>query len=76
MSKKLKTTNSNFTYQPTTKRKKLTGIQTTWDLAGLYYASETDPQIEKDLKQVEQFYTAFAKKWNGRKFTANAKILL
>lgn len=37
-------------------------IKTNWDLT-LLYRSETDPQIEKDLKKLEKACTDFAKKY-------------
>lgn len=49
-------------------------IKTEWDLT-LYYTSDTDPQIEVDLKATEQAYTRFAKKWRSKNFTSDPKLL-
>lgn len=81
MSKKPKKTTKNttksnaFTYTKTNFLPKLGKIQTAWDLKGLYYKDENDPQIERDIQKTEKAYRAFAKKWRKRKFTANAKVL-
>lgn len=40
-------------------------IKTEWNL-GLLYKSNTDPQIEKDLRAFEAAYDAFAAKYSGR----------
>ncbi len=51
-------------------------IHDTWDLTRLYYASENDPQFERDIKITEAAYTAFVKKWSKKDFTKDAKTLL
>lgn len=50
-------------------------IQTEWDLKKHYYSSETDPQIEVDIKAIETTYMAFAKKYAGKDFTSTAEKL-
>lgn len=81
MSKKLKKTtkkgskNYDFAFTSTKKLPKLGKIHTVWDLKGLYYKDENDPQIERDIQKTEKAYHAFAKKWRKRKFTANSKVL-
>lgn len=53
----------------------MSNIKENWDLT-LLYKNEKDPQIEKDLKEIEKSYTAFAKKYKGKDFISNPKILL
>lgn len=74
MSKKPKTA-AKFKYTPTQSLPKLTGIKYEWDLKKLYYKSENDPQLEKDIKAAERLYRSFAKKWSLKDFTASPKIL-
>jgi len=71
-----KTPQRTIKYTPSNTLPKLKQIQTTWDLKRHYYKSEKDPQIEKDLKKVERAYTAFAKKYSKKNFTASSKTLL
>lgn len=40
-----------------------------WDLKTLYYKSEKDPQIEKDIKQTELALASFAKKYKSGSWT-------
>ncbi|MFM2423890.1 MAG: hypothetical protein RLZZ70_277 [Candidatus Parcubacteria bacterium] len=65
---------SNFSYTPRHELPAIT-IKETWDLS-LYYKSDKDPQIEKDLVATETAYLAFAKKWRKKPFTSDAKTLL
>lgn len=81
MSKKQKSTQKNskatsLTYTPTQELPKLGKIKNEWDLKTLYYTSEKDPQIEKDIVTTERAYKAFAKKYKGKDFTSTAKRLL
>ncbi len=46
-----------------------------WNL-GLLYKSDKDPQIEKDVKDIENAYTAFEKKYKTKDFTKTPKELL
>jgi oligoendopeptidase F len=47
----------------------------TWNFK-LLYKSDTDPQIEKDLKVAEQFFSSFEKKYKGTPFTKTPQSLL
>ena len=76
MSKKPKNTPKSFSYTPENDLPKLGKIKTEWDLKNLYYTSEKDPQIEKDIRATERAYKAFAKKYRGKDFTSTAKKLL
>jgi len=76
MSKKQKNTQKSFKYTPTLELPKLGKIKDEWDLKNLYYTSEKDPQIEKDIAATERAYKAFAKKYRGKDFTSTAKKLL
>lgn len=60
---------SNFNYTPTATLP-IIAIKTEWDLKKHYYTSESDPQIEIDIKAVEAEYVAFAKKFAGKDFTS------
>ncbi len=42
-------------------------IKDTWNL-GLLYKSDTDPQIEKDMRAIEKTYALFEKKYKGKNF--------
>lgn len=42
-------------------------IKTVWDFK-LLYKSDTDPQIEKDLKAIEKAFISFEKKYKGKNF--------
>lgn len=75
MSKKLKKGGKNFKYTPTQALPKLGKVKTEWDLKGLYYKNEKDPQIEKDIQMVEKAYLAFARKWKKNDFISSAKNL-
>lgn len=75
MSKKQKNTQTSFKYHTQTQLPKLGKIKDTWDLTNLYYTSEKDPQIEKDLVMAERAYAAFAKKYRNKDFTSTAKKL-
>lgn len=46
-------------------------IRTTWDLKGLYYTSEHDPRIEKDIQKVERAYEQFARTYRSADFTSS-----
>ena len=76
MSKKQKNTQKSFKYTPTLELPKLGKIKDEWDLKNLYYTSEKDPQIEKDIAATERSYKGFAKKYRGKDFTSTAKKLL
>jgi len=67
---------TNFNYTPENVLPKLGKIKTQWDLKGLYYKSEKDPQIEKDIIATELAYKTFAKKYRGKDYTSTAKKLL
>lgn len=67
MSKKRTT----FKYDKQHIHNELTNVTTTWDLSGLYYKDENDPQIEKDIKKTEAAYKRFAKKWRDTDFESN-----
>ena len=72
---KSKTTKkTNFKYTPTAALTTI-DIKTEWDLKRHYYQSETDPQIEADIKAIEASYAAFAKKFAGKDFTSTAEKL-
>lgn len=43
-------------------------IRTEWDFT-LFYASDADPQIEKDMRTIEKACAAFAKKYNTNQIT-------
>ena len=75
MSKNQKQTQNVFKYTPTTALPKLGKIKDQWDLKNLYYTSEKDPQIEKDIIATERAYKAFAQKYRGKDFTSTAKKL-
>ncbi len=49
-------------------------IKETWNLK-LLYKSDTDPQIEKDIKALEQAAAAFEKKYKGKDFTSTPEKL-
>ena len=63
-----------FNYTPTAILPTLT-LKTEWDLKKHYYSSETDPQIEIDIKAVEASYAAFAKKFAVKDFTSTPEKL-
>ena len=75
MSKKPRTTKSNFNYQNQTTLTPLRQIQTNWDLASLYYKNERDHKIEADLQTAEKAYAKFVKKWTKKDFTRSGKVL-
>lgn len=50
-------------------------IKLEWDL-GLLYKSHTDPQIEKDVLEVEGILNEFEKKYKNKDFTKNSESLL
>ncbi|MCB9814114.1 hypothetical protein H6784_01725 [Candidatus Nomurabacteria bacterium] len=64
-----------FKFKATRELPKLGAIKTEWDLKKLYYKSEKDPLIEADLQSTEKAYRAFIKKWKGKDFTSDAKVL-
>ena len=76
MSKKQKMTQKNFKYTPKLTLPKLRKLKTSWDLKNLYYTSEKDPQIEKDIVATERAYKAFAKKYRGKDFISTSSALL
>lgn len=76
MSKKPKNAKKSFSYTLAPDLPKLNGVKTKWELDRLYYKSEKDPQIEKDLTKTETAYLSFAKKWRKRDFTKTASTLL
>lgn len=49
-------------------------IQEKWNLK-LLYKSDTDPQIEKDMRAIEKAYAAFEKKYKGKDFTTTPERL-
>ena len=52
-----------------------TTIKTGWDL-GLLYKGSKDPNIEKDLLEIEKACSNFEKKYKGQDFTATPEKLL
>ncbi|MFM2414552.1 MAG: hypothetical protein RI911_245 [Candidatus Parcubacteria bacterium] len=50
-------------------------IQTEWDLTQ-FYKSDTDPQIEQDMRTIEKLCAQFEKKYRGKQFNKNEKTLL
>lgn len=51
-------------------------LKTEWNFA-LFYKSDSDPQIEKDIKAAEKQYTQFENKWkNNKTYLSNFKELL
>lgn len=66
MSKKeSKASKRQFHYTPQQQLPKLKRVQTTWDLKKHYYTSENDPQIERDIKQMERACAVFVKKYQS-----------
>src|SRR3989344_2135887 len=53
----------------------MNSIKTEWNLK-LLYKSDSDPQIEKDLKAIEDLCLTFEKKYKGKPFTKNPQGLL
>jgi oligoendopeptidase F len=49
--------------------------QKEWNL-GLLYKNEKDPQIEKDIKTMEEAFDAFEMKYKGKDFISTSKKLL
>lgn len=49
-------------------------IKTEWDLK-LLYKSDSDPQIEKDLRAIENLCTVFEKKYKNKPFTKTPQAL-
>ncbi len=47
-----------------------------WDLKNLFYTSDKDSRIEKDLQTAERAYADFAKKYAKKNFTAKKTTLL
>ncbi len=76
MSKKAKPNGKQFKYELSRVSPKAPTIKLEWDLVGLYYKSEHDPQIEKDIVATEKAYAAFAKKYKNKDFTSSSKKLL
>ena len=68
MSKK-PTKAKQFSFTPRLELAPLKKSTTEWDLKGLYYKNETDPQIEKDIVATETAYRKFIKKWRKRLYT-------
>ncbi len=50
-------------------------MKTEWDLK-LLYKSDSDPKIEKDLREIEKLCSTFEKKYRGRPFTQSPQALL
>lgn len=77
MSKKPKTAKSkSFSYTPHTTLPTLKKPKLQWDLKGLFYTSDTDPQLEKDAIIYERAVQKFVKKYRNKGFTKDVKILL
>ncbi len=53
---------------------KASKYKTEWNL-GLLYKNEKDPQIEKDIKVIENAFASFEKKYKGKDFTSTPKKL-
>lgn len=51
-------------------------VPTEWDLKTLFYTSENDPQLEKDIQKNEKACLEFAKKYQKKNFTASKSALL
>lgn len=75
MSNARKNSQPKFAYTPTTDLPDLGTFSTTWDLAGLYYASERDPKLEADVATTEAAYAAFRRRWQKQPFTTDAEVL-
>jgi len=75
MSKPPKKSSSKFHYTPAHTTPPLASITAEWDLSGLYYRNETDPQLEADVATAEAAYHRFIKKWRKRDFTSSATAL-
>lgn len=75
MSKKPKKPEKNFKYTVQHELPKLGKTKEVWDLATLYYRSENDPQIEKDIQTAEKAYKKFAKTYRNSDFTTSVQTL-
>ncbi len=76
MLKKQKNKTEAFNYIPQNKLPKLGAVKHNWDLKKLYYTSENDPRIEKDIATAEKAYKTFAKKYRNKDFTSTSRKLL
>lgn len=66
---------SGFNYTPQNSAPAIGDFKTEWDLKNLYYKSESDPHIEKDVVAIETAYRVFAKKYAGKDFTSTPEKL-
>ncbi len=73
--KRTKTAKPTLTYAPHDTLPPLGSYKTTWDLARLYYKTETDPQLEADVTYAIKAYESFAKRWRQKPFTTDAATL-
>jgi oligoendopeptidase F len=76
MLKKPKTKLMDTNTPKTSKLPKLKAIKTDWDLKRLYYKSDTDPQIEADIKDTEQAYLDFEKKYRSLAWTKSSNTVI
>ncbi len=65
-----------FSYTPQNELPPLAPLTYEWDLKALFYASERDPRIEKDVLAAIAAYHAFAKKYRNANFTSNLNVLV
>lgn len=67
---------SHFRYTPKNTLPPLPPLTLTWDLARHFYTSERDTRIEADVRQAENAYRTFARKYRTVDFTMpNAPLL-
>ena len=64
-----------FNYKPKWSLPPLSSVKTAWDLKGLYYRSENDPKLDKDMAVAKKAYADFAGKWRTRPFAKQVSLL-
>ena len=76
MSKKQHNTKKSKTFAYTAREKlPRVRIKKQWALSKHFYSSETDPQIERDIRETERAYERFAKKYQNKDFTSSPQTL-
>ena len=66
---------NSFKYQAEQSLSKIK-VKVNWDLKAWFYKSETDDQIEKDIKRVEKAYAAFVKKYQDGSWKKDTQTTL
>lgn len=76
MSKENKPKSNKIVWESNKTLPNLDSLKENWELDNLFYKSDKDPKIEKDVVKTEEGFNAFAKKYRSGKWTKDNNSIL